>query len=105
MNLSSIGIQNPALQQLADQAGARKAKPAEAGEGDFAQQLMDVMKEVNDSQQNARQVQNDFMTGRQSVDYHDLMIAMERASTAMNLTMSVRNKVLDAYQEISRMQV
>jgi flagellar hook-basal body complex protein FliE len=104
MNLSSIT--NPALQQIADQAKTRKtAKPDKAGEGDFAQQLMDVLKEVNDSQQNARQVQNDFMTGRHSVDYHDLMISMERASTSMNLTLSVRNKILDAYQEISRMQV
>jgi flagellar hook-basal body complex protein FliE len=30
---------------------------------------------------------------------------MEKANTAMQLTMSVRNKVLDAYQEIDRMQV
>jgi flagellar hook-basal body complex protein FliE len=106
MNLSSIGIQNPGLQKLADQASMPKQpKIADPGEGDFAQQLMDVMKEVNNSQQNAVQVQNDFMTGRQSVDYHDLMIAMERASTSMNLALSVRNKVLDAYQEISRMQV
>lgn len=33
------------------------------------------------------------------------MIAMEKASTAMQLTMQVRNKMLEAYQEISRMQV
>ena len=104
MNLSSIT--NPALQQIADQANTRKAaKPDKGGEDDFAQQLMDVLKEVNDSQLNAKQVGNDFMTGRQSVDYHDLMIAMERASTTMNLTLSVRNKMLEAYQEISRMQV
>ena len=65
----------------------------------------DVLKEVNDSQLNAKQVGNDFMTGQQGVDYHDLMIAMERASVAMNLTVQVRNKLLEAYQEITRMQV
>ncbi len=104
MNIS--GIQNNAIQQLAEQAGAKKPvrTPGE-GEGDFAHTLMDVLKEVNASQQNAVQVQNDFMTGRQSVDIHDLKIAMERAGIAMNLTMAVRNKVLEAYQEISRMQV
>src|SRR5437868_3749115 len=106
MNLSSIGPQNSAIQQLADQAKTNTAaKKADAGDNDFAHTLMDVLKEVNGSQQNAAQVQNDFMTGRQSVDYHDLMIAMERANTAMNLTLAVRNKVLDAYQEIERMQV
>ena len=104
MNISSIG--NSAVQQLADQAKTqRAATKGDSGDGDFAHTLMDVMKEVNNSQQNAVQVQNDFMTGRQTVDYHDLMIAMERANTAMNLTMAVRNKVLDAYQEIARMQV
>jgi flagellar hook-basal body complex protein FliE len=106
MNLSSIGIQNTAIQKLSDQASIpRVGKHSEGGEGDFAHTLMDVMKEVNNSQQNATKVQNDFMTGRQTVDFHDLEIAMQRANIAMNLTMSVRNKVLDAYQEISRMQV
>lgn len=103
MNTSPIGIQNPALQAFADPA---KAKAGQKGSGeDFAQTLMDVLKEVNAGQQNAVQVGNDFMTGRQSVDYHDLMIAMERASISLNLTLAVRNKILDAYQEISRMQV
>jgi len=106
MNLSSIGIQNSAIQKLSDEAGSIGAgKKGAGGEGDFAQTLMDVLTEVNSSQQNATKVQNDFMTGRQSVDFHDLEIAMQRANVAMNLTMSVRNKLLDAYQEISRMQV
>ena len=103
MDIRSL-TNNPALQQIADSAKPQTADVAK-GDGDFAQTLMDVMKEVNTSQQNATQVQNDFMTGRQSVDYHDLMISMERANIAMNLTMSVRNKALEAYQEISRMQV
>lgn len=102
------GIRNPALEKLAQQAsGSKPSATPETGstQPDFAQTLMDVLKEVNETQQNARSVQNDFMTGRQSVDYHDLMIAMERASVAMNLTMTVRNKILEAYQEINRMQV
>jgi len=103
MNISSIG--NPAIQKLADLAKPNVNAKAGSGEDDFAQTLMDVLKEVNNSQQNAVQVQNDFMTGRQSVDYHDLMIAMDRANTAMDLTLAVRNKVLDAYQQIQGMQV
>ncbi len=104
MNISNLtGTKNIALEQLQNQAGN---KAGQAGDGeDFAQTLMDVLNEVNDSQQNARKVGNDFMTGQPGVDYHDLMIAMERASVAMNLTVQVRNKLLEAYQEISRMQV
>ena len=70
----------------------------------FAQTLMDVMKEVNQSQNTAAETQKAFMTG-QPVEYHDLMIAMEKASTSLDLTIQVRNKLLDAYTEITRMQV
>lgn len=81
------------------------AKNAAGGNGDdFAKQLMDVLKEVNNSQQNAADMQKAFMTG-QPVEYHDLMIAMEKASTALQLTIQVRNKLLESYQEINRMQV
>jgi flagellar hook-basal body complex protein FliE len=103
MNIVSTGIQNNAIQKLVDQTKIDKS--TKSGDGDFAHTLMDVLKEVNTSQQNAVQVKNDFMTGQQSVDYHDLMIAMEKANTAMSLTMAVRNKLLDGFQEIERMQV
>jgi flagellar hook-basal body complex protein FliE len=66
--------------------------------------LMDAIQDVNGAQAESRQLQNDLMANR-PVEYHELMIAMERASTAMQLTMTVRNKVLEAYQEIARMQV
>jgi flagellar hook-basal body complex protein FliE len=72
---------------------------------DFAQMLMDAIKDVNAMQSESRQLATDLMTGRQPVELHDLMIAMEKASTAMQLTMSVRNKMLEAYQEVSRIQV
>lgn len=104
MNIGNLtNIQNPALEKFQNQAQKSVGKGGQ--DDDFAQTLMDVLKEVNDSQQNARQVGNDFMTGQQGIDIHDLKIAMERASIAMNLTMQVRNKLLEAYQEISRMQV
>ncbi len=73
-------------------------------DGDFGKLLMDVIKEVNSSQIQATEMQNAFMTG-QNVELHELMISMERAGLAMELTLQVRNKLLEAYQEISRMQV
>ena len=38
-------------------------------------------------------------------DVHQTMIAMEKASISFKLVMEVRNKVVEAYQEIMRMQV
>lgn len=74
------------------------------GETNFGDMLMDALGEVNQAQQESRAMQGSFMAG-QPVDVDDLMVAMERASVAMQLTMQVRNKVLEAYQEVMRTQV
>src|SRR5262249_48820672 len=71
---------------------------------DFGHMLMDALKDVNASQQESNRLQNELMAGR-PVEYHTLMIAMEKASTSMSLTLQVRNKLLESYQEISRMNV
>lgn len=83
-----------------------KAAKLDAGQQseDFAGKLMDVLREVNSMQQNAAEKQTDRMAGR-NADIADVKIAMEEASLALNLTLQVRNKVLEAYQEIARMQV
>lgn len=71
---------------------------------DFGQMLMDALREVNEAQIDARRIQQDLMAGRK-VEPHDLVFALERASVAMQLTLQVRNKLLEAYQEIQRMQI
>ncbi|MBL8087813.1 MAG: flagellar hook-basal body complex protein FliE [Chthonomonas sp.] len=86
-------------------AQGTQAKSSPMGGEDFGQMLMDAVKEVNSAQQDARGMQSAFMAGQSGVEAHDVMISMERASIAMQLTMQVRNKVLEAYQELSRMQV
>ena len=97
------------IHSLTQQIASTGQKPVSTGAGkeqggDFAQTLMDVMKEVNSSQLNSKEMQNKLMTN-QPVEIHDVMIAMEQASVAMNLTLQVRNKLLEAYQEISRTQI
>jgi len=70
----------------------------------FSQLLMDAIKEVNLAQLNSARLQSELMAGRK-MDYHDVMIAMSRASLALSLTLQVRNKLLEAYQEIQRLQI
>lgn len=96
MNIHGLGNNLQALAKEQASAGSKG--------DDFAQMLMDTMKDVNQTQLNSQSLQNEFMAG-QPVEFHDLMIAMEKAGTAMQLTMQVRNKVLEAYQEMMRMQV
>lgn len=98
---------NPAIQEalLKGTLGTPSKAPQEVQGGDFAQQLMDVLGEVNDAQGKASELQTDLMTGRKPTEIHDVMIGMEKAGIALQLTLAVRNKVLEAYQEVSRMQV
>jgi flagellar hook-basal body complex protein FliE len=71
---------------------------------DFGAMLREVIGQVNDAQQHAADLAERFARG-EPVDEQTLVLAMERASLAFQLTLQVRNKVLDAYQEVMRLQV
>ena len=94
---------NPAVNAIANQATPLNSQAPKSGD-DFGQMLMDAIKDVDAEQKKSLSMQNDLMAGR-PVEPHELMIAMERASLALNLTMQVRNKLLEAYQDVSRMNV
>ena len=58
---------------------------------------------------NTKQYESDVMTQKlimgENVELHDVMITAQKATIALNATMEVRNKVVEAYQEIIRMPV
>jgi flagellar hook-basal body complex protein FliE len=95
-------IQNPILQKSLEQGSVTKSKK---DDGDFGNLLMDALKDVNGAMQNSKQAQDALLAGQPGVEIHDVMIMAEKANLAMQLTMAVRNKALEAYQELSRMQV
>ena len=74
-----------------------------AGKG-FGEVLRDALNNVNTLQKNAEQASMNLAAGRVD-DVAQVAIATEKASLALQLTVQVRNKVLDAYQEVMRMQV
>ncbi len=69
----------------------------------FGQKLRAAIDEVDGLEKESHQMTQDFVLGRIE-NLHDVMIAAEKARTAMNLTLEVRNKALEAYKEIMRMQ-
>jgi flagellar hook-basal body complex protein FliE len=80
------------------------APSTDAPYADFGAMLGEVIGQVNDAQQHAADLAERFARG-EPVDEQTLVLAMERASLAFQLTLQVRNKVLDAYQEVMRLQV
>jgi flagellar hook-basal body complex protein FliE len=83
---------------LTEPKGAAKSK------GDFQNYLKDALGEVNDLQQKADQAIQQLV-GEGKGDLQETMIALEKADVSFKLMMQIRNKVLEAYQEILRMQV
>ncbi|MFP4697242.1 MAG: flagellar hook-basal body complex protein FliE [Eubacteriales bacterium] len=71
---------------------------------DFYKSAMDKVNQTNDLEKNANKMALDFAAGKID-NIHDVMISQEKANIALQYTVEVRNKVLDAYNEIMRMQV
>ena len=78
------------------------AKPTAPAEG-FGNKLMDSIKNVNDMQNQKSDMVESFASG-QSQNVHELMINLQKAGLAMQMTTAVRGKVLEAYKELVKMQ-
>ncbi len=76
----------------------KKAKP-----GEFSNVLGDFIGTVNQTQLQADEITQDFVNGG-NVELHEVMIAGEKAKTSMDLLMEIRNKAVDMYKELTRMQ-
>ena len=70
----------------------------------FAGFLKDSINEVNNASLASNELTNKLVKG-ENVDLHNVMIASEKSSIMLQTTMEIRNKVIDAYQEIMRMQM
>jgi flagellar hook-basal body complex protein FliE len=77
---------------------------APVGAADFSSMLGKFVSEVNTQQLNASQSVNAVQSG-QNVPLHQAVISMEEASVSFQMMVEVRNRLLESYQEIMRMQV
>jgi flagellar hook-basal body complex protein FliE len=78
------------------------AKPADGGS--FDNVLGRLVNDVNAKQLESADAVQGLMSGG-DVSLHQAMIAMEEASVSFQLMVEVRNKLLESYQEIMRMQL
>jgi flagellar hook-basal body complex protein FliE len=71
--------------------------------GKFADTLENAMQQAESSQIEAQNKIAELLNG-QGLDVHSAIIAVEKADLSFQLMMQVRNKIVAAYQEVSRMQ-
>lgn len=90
-----------APQQIDAPAAVERASSAGAG---FLDTFKDALGHVNGLQQNAHSSAGQFLSG-ESVDVHKVVLDQQRAQIAFDLLLQVRNKAVQAYQEVMRMQM
>ena len=74
------------------------------GGASFADTLKNAVDGANELQNSADETVRRFATGDLE-DVHQVMLALDRADLSFRMTLEVRNKLLDAYQEVMRMPV
>src|SRR5215468_8284817 len=100
MTVSGIGPVGvgPALDQVCGPA------PSPAPAGPFARAVDLFLGEANAKQSAANQAVIDLATGK-TENIHEVMLAVSKADLTFRTFLQVRNRVTEAYQEITRMAV
>lgn len=75
----------------------------ESSSGEFMKTLEEAMTQVSQLQNDADSRVGQLLTGNNQ-DVHSAMIAVEKASLAFDMMVQVRNKIVQAYQQVSGMQ-
>ncbi len=102
--MKDITIQSN-LQALQGAIPAGKIELREdSGGASFAETLSSSLNKVNDLQKEADAAIQDFVSG-ETRNITETMIAVNKADLAFRLTMQVRNKIVEAYQEVLRTQI
>ena len=93
----------PGISDLTPATGPIELRPAQQGDS-FATMLGRMIDEVSAKQGAAVDAVGALQSG-QNVPLHQAVIAMEEANVSFQLMVEVRNKLLDSYQELMRMQI
>lgn len=103
-------IQNPSFKPIDPDLGlgvgaTSVSKGASAGgTSAFFEALQNSMEEVNQNQMAADGAIKDLIAGR-TKNIHETMLQLQKADLSLKTMMQVRNKILEAYKEIMKMQV
>lgn len=102
MNIQSIFANAP--NQITQNMQKDSTITSAEAQKNFSSFLKEAIENTNVQQIESDQFTQKLVRGEQ-VDLHEVMIAAQKASITLNTTMEVRNKVVEAYQEIIRMPV
>lgn len=106
MNTSAVDNLLAQMRIAAAAAGLREpSQAAQTGKADFANVLKSSLDSVAQAQAKSEDMQKAFVLGDDRVSLSDTMIAMQKAGISLQTTVQVRNKFVQAYNDIMNMQV
>ena len=99
--LNNLGLFTPGSTGLPGASGA----PVGSGStgGDFGNTLKDLLGKVDESSDAANDAVGRMISG--TGDVHEAMIALQKADVMLQMTVQIRNKLVQAYQDVMRMPV
>ncbi|TPH17166.1 flagellar hook-basal body complex protein FliE [Litorilituus lipolyticus] len=103
MSLQAMGQSTTAIN--ADSASIDSVNKANPSSSNFGNMLTDALKTVNELQQEAGDKKAAFEMGDRNVSLAEVMIASSKSGIALDATVQVRNKFVEAYKEIMSMPV
>ncbi|SCZ77807.1 flagellar hook-basal body complex protein FliE [Acidaminobacter hydrogenoformans] len=95
---------NPVMTQLMPLNELTQQTQAAAGAPSFGEMLSSQLEKVAESQGKADLMTQQLVSGG-SVELHEVLIATQEAKLMLEMTMQVRNKVVEAYKEMMSMQI
>ncbi|AXP02051.1 MULTISPECIES: flagellar hook-basal body complex protein FliE [Pseudomonas] len=91
--------------QMDAMAQPKSVAVPQVGGSSFSDLLGQAVNKVNDTQQASNQLASAFEIGKSGVDLTDVMISSQKASVSFQALTQVRNKLVQAYQDIMQMPV
>jgi flagellar hook-basal body complex protein FliE len=79
-----------------------EGKPTEKVLGSFTEALRSMLHEVERADADASELKRRLLVG-EPVELHEVLLATEKAHLAFQTLLAIRNKLLEAYQELTRM--
>ena len=102
MAINAVSFMSP-TQSVNELNSGNKVTSANAQQ-QFADALKEAIASVNEQQNTSDMMTQKLISGG-DVDLHEVMVAAQKASITLNTTIEIRNKAVEAYQEIMRMSV
>lgn len=99
--MEKVGLASLFSNQTVDSEPAIKKTPHNVQQ-QFSKMLNNAIQKVNDTEIASNQETEKLING-QTTDLHNVMLTAEKAAVTLQVSLEVRNKIIEAYQEVMRM--